>query len=90
MFAANVDDELRFHLDMRTQELVEAGMPTDAARAEALRQFGDLSHVERELHAIGDRRERIGRLEERRDIAVASATRCVASGDLPDSPWLLS
>jgi putative ABC transport system permease protein len=37
-----VDEELRFHLDMRAAELVERGLVPSAAREEALRQFGDL------------------------------------------------
>jgi putative ABC transport system permease protein len=40
--AADVDDELQFHLDHVAQELVDDGWPPDAARAEALRRFGDL------------------------------------------------
>ena len=30
---ADVDDELRYHLDMRAQELIDAGMPRESARA---------------------------------------------------------
>jgi putative ABC transport system permease protein len=44
---AEVDEELRVHLDMRTEELVAAGIPRDDARAEALRQFGDLQYTRR-------------------------------------------
>ena len=36
------DEELRFHLDMRVDELRASGMTPEAARAEALRQFGDV------------------------------------------------
>ena len=39
----DVDAELDFHLDMRVRRLVERGMDPAAARAEALRQFGDLN-----------------------------------------------
>ena len=53
-----LDDELRFHLDMRTEQLVAAGMTPAAARAEALRQFGNLTRVAAECHAIDRRRER--------------------------------
>jgi putative ABC transport system permease protein len=44
---AEVEEELRVHLDMRTEELVAAGTPRDEARAEALRQFGDLEYTRR-------------------------------------------
>jgi predicted permease len=37
-----LDEELRFHLEMRTEQLIAEGWAPDAARAEALRQFGDL------------------------------------------------
>jgi len=45
-----VDDELRFHLDMKTQELIDAGAsPTDAlSRARA--EFGDLEYTRRYLN----------------------------------------
>src|SRR6266699_2966995 len=35
-----MDDEMRLHLEMQTQENIEAGMNPDAARYAALRQFG--------------------------------------------------
>jgi predicted permease len=38
---ADVRDEIAFHLEMRTRELMERGWPADLARAEARRQFGD-------------------------------------------------
>ncbi|HVE79733.1 MAG TPA: ABC transporter permease, partial [Gemmatimonadaceae bacterium] len=38
---ADVDDELRFHLEAHAEQLVARGMPPEAARAEALRRFGD-------------------------------------------------
>ena len=37
-----VDDELRFHLDMKAQELVAAGVPPDEALRLARTQFGDI------------------------------------------------
>ena len=42
-----VDDELHFHLDMRIDELRRNGLSADAARAEALRQFGDVDEARR-------------------------------------------
>ena len=43
--AGEVDDELAFHIQERTEKLIGQGMSPDAARAEALRQFGDLRDV---------------------------------------------
>lgn len=40
-----VDDEIAFHLEMLTRDLIASGMPPDQARAEALRRFGDASVV---------------------------------------------
>src|SRR5262249_41620787 len=37
-----IDEELRFHLDERTQEYVQAGMTLDDARREARRRLGGL------------------------------------------------
>lgn len=39
---ADVDEELQVHIEMRIDELVARGMTRDDARAEAMRQFGDL------------------------------------------------
>ena len=40
----DVEDEVSFHLEMRVAELVARGWSPDAARAEALRRFGDRHH----------------------------------------------
>ena len=37
---ADVGAELQFHLEMRTQELMERGMTRDAAEVEARHHFG--------------------------------------------------
>ncbi len=47
--AADVDDELRFHLDMRERDFLAAGLPPTAAREEALARFGDPDEVARWL-----------------------------------------
>jgi putative ABC transport system permease protein len=39
---ADVDDEFRFHLETEVEELVARGYTPDAARAEALRRFGNV------------------------------------------------
>jgi hypothetical protein len=45
--AADVDEELRFHIECRVQEYIAQGMAPDAARAEALRRFGDVAAARR-------------------------------------------
>jgi predicted permease len=49
---ADVDEELRFHLDMRIAALVAAGIPPDAARTQALREFGDLDDARQYIGAV--------------------------------------
>ena len=53
----DVDDELRFHLESRTAELVRAGMPEADARATAEREFGDLDDARRYMSHAADRAE---------------------------------
>src|SRR5213078_1859487 len=48
----DVDEELRFHLDMRVEELRALGMSADAARSEAMRQFGDLEDARHYITAV--------------------------------------
>lgn len=40
-----VDEELAFHLDQRTSQLMASGLAPDEARAEAARQFGSMADV---------------------------------------------
>jgi predicted permease len=66
VLAADVDEELAFHLDLRAAELMaQRGFTPDAARAEALRQFGDLDDARRYLRALDARTETAAR---RRDL----------------------
>lgn len=59
-----VDDELAFHIETRTRHLVDQGLSPDTARAEALRQFGNLTDVRESCVTLDDERERaIGRSE---------------------------
>lgn len=53
-----IDDELAFHLEARTRKLVAAGWSSDAARREALRQFGDVAAVRDSLVELDHQRER--------------------------------
>ena len=55
---ADVDDELRFHLEMRVQDLIVRGLSPGDARAEAVRTFGDLRSVRSECMVIDERRTR--------------------------------
>jgi predicted permease len=57
----HVDEELAFHIEMRTQQLITRGLPPDAARAEALRQFGDLTAVRQDCIANDEERVRASR-----------------------------
>jgi predicted permease len=56
----DVDDEIRFHLEMRTQEFIERGLASEAARRAALESFGDVAAIEAEC-----RRQRSRRTSER-------------------------
>jgi putative ABC transport system permease protein len=58
---ADVDDELRFHLDMRAQELVASGMSEADARREATREFGDVEFTRRYCRTLDARGERATR-----------------------------
>jgi hypothetical protein len=53
-----VSEELEFHLEMRTRELMRGGMDEAAARAEAMGRFGDLGGVASECRRLGEERER--------------------------------
>ena len=44
---ADVDDELRFHLETKTEELIAQGWRPRDAREEAERQFGDVRMIRR-------------------------------------------
>lgn len=59
--ARELDDELAFHLEMRTRQLAAAGMSADEARREALRQFGDVSGVRAQCLTLDEERERDAR-----------------------------
>jgi putative ABC transport system permease protein len=52
-----VDSELAFHLEMRTQENIARGMEPEAARAEAVRRFGDVAEINATCRDLGRRRD---------------------------------
>jgi len=45
----DIHDEVAFHIEMRTNQHVTAGMTSDEAKARARQQFGDVSTVEAEM-----------------------------------------
>jgi putative ABC transport system permease protein len=53
--SADVDAELSFHVDARTEELCDAGLERSAARTQALREFGDVDLARRTLRAMDER-----------------------------------
>ena len=42
-FDSELDDEIRFHIDSRVEDLVSQGQSPSAARAEARREFGGIA-----------------------------------------------
>ena len=52
-----VDDEVRFHIEMRAEALWRAGRygSLDEARAQAVREFGDVADASDELTALDER-----------------------------------
>src|SRR5688572_17028015 len=62
-----IAEEFRFHLDMRTEELLNSGLSPDDARAQATREFGDQqrgAHVAVMHQEHLERRRRIARLRD--------------------------
>ena len=55
---ADIDDELRFHLDARVEELVAQGVGDADARARALDEFGSVTATHAGLRSIDTRVER--------------------------------
>jgi predicted permease len=62
--AADVKDELRFHLEAKIDDLVAQGWRREDARQEAERQFGDLRAVQQIGVTIGEKMERRKRLSD--------------------------
>src|SRR5689334_12959289 len=52
-----VDEEIRFHLDMRIAELVSSGMALKDARDKAFKEFGDVDQARRALSRADLRNE---------------------------------
>jgi putative ABC transport system permease protein len=62
---ADIEEELRFHLDMRERNYVERGLSRADAREAARRRFGDLDQHRRALRRQDTRRHRKRRMAER-------------------------
>ncbi|HTS35385.1 MAG TPA: ABC transporter permease [Candidatus Solibacter sp.] len=62
--AAEVKDELRFHLDAKTDDLIRQGWTPEAARQEAERQFGDVNSLQQIGQHLGEKTERRKRLRD--------------------------
>lgn len=65
--AREVDDEIAFHIETRTERLIANGMSADDARAEALRQFGAVESVREHCVTYDEDRERMTRRANRFD-----------------------
>jgi putative ABC transport system permease protein len=57
-----VDEELAFHVEMRTRALIERGMDPDLAHETALRRLGDVRRLKRTCVDLGRKRDREMRL----------------------------
>ena len=55
---ADLDAEVRFHLDMRTEELIDQGVAPAAAREQARRGFGNVEETRRYCRSLDQRLER--------------------------------
>ena len=49
-FDADLEEEMRLHLELRQREQIESGMPADEARAAARRRFGNTTYLKEESH----------------------------------------
>jgi predicted permease len=55
--AADVEDEIAFHVDARAAELIESGLTPSAARDRALREFGDVDRARHTLRSMDERHQ---------------------------------
>lgn len=57
----DVRDEIRLHVDLRTEQLIGGGMAPEAARAEAERKFGSIGDARTKLEQAATHRETVMR-----------------------------
>lgn len=74
MIRRDIDAELQFHIDTRTDALVRTGLTRGEARAQALREFGDIEDARDYIRRVdtdieGQRRRRDYMSELRQDLA---------------------
>ena len=79
--AADVRDELRFHVDSLVEELLSQGWEIETARKEAVRRFGNVNALQKIGNQIGGRMERHHALSEygthlRQDVRYALRSFC--------------
>jgi predicted permease len=60
----DVREEMRLHIEMRTEQLIGGGMAPDEARCEAERRFGSIDEVRPKLEDTATRRENVMRKRE--------------------------
>ena len=56
-----LDEEMRFHLQERTDEYVRSGMTLEAAQREAVRRFGNIALAKDQAREVDTLRWQIGR-----------------------------
>src|SRR5688500_1047887 len=76
---AEIDEEIRFHLETRAAALVDRGIPLDRAREIAEREYGDVAASRAELAAMEKRRHTKGQVRETLQ-SVAQDVRYAARG----------
>ena len=84
---AEVDQEIRLHIALRTAQLTREGMSPEAARAEAERRFGPPDEVRGRLHTSAQRREE--RMQHRELFDAARSDLRVALRGLRRAPGLV-
>jgi predicted permease len=55
--ASEVDDEIRLHLELRTRQLMDSGVPEAEARTQAAHRFGELRGAREQLEKLAHTRE---------------------------------
>jgi len=84
---AEVDEEIRLHLALRTAQLTREGLSPEAARAEAERRFGPPDEARGRLHTSAERREE--RMQHRELVDAARRDLRVALRGLRRAPGLV-
>ena len=62
-----IEDQIRLHIELRTEQLIARGVPRDEAHAEALRRFGSLEEVRDRLRESARQREQHMQIRETLD-----------------------